>query len=491
MSGNSGADLTSMVDQLSSARVLCVGDVMLDRFVSGVVERVSPEAPVPVLRVQREEKMLGGAGNVARNVATLGGQAFLLTVVGDDDAGRLLAQSIKELPGLDGELIIDASRPTTEKIRYVAAGQQLLRADDEVSVPVDGAVSTSLVSSFEARLADCDVVVLSDYAKGVLTDRLLAELISAARAVGKIVVADPKSRNLKRYAGVDILTPNRLELAHATGHACADDQDIEAAGAQIVGECDVGALLVTRGDKGMTLLAQDVPAVHLGAQAREVYDVSGAGDTVVATLACSLAAGYGAEQAARLANQAAGIVVGKVGTAAIYARDLAAESHRLDLLRAGVQVVTLSAACDHVSRWREQGNSVGFTNGCFDLLHPGHIHLLKQAAAACDRLVVGLNSDASVRELKGEGRPVQNEAARSTVLASLEMVDLVIIFSEETPIELIRALQPDVLIKGADYQIDTVVGADLVQEYGGRILLAELAPGHSTTATLERLNEPD
>jgi D-beta-D-heptose 7-phosphate kinase/D-beta-D-heptose 1-phosphate adenosyltransferase len=469
------------------ARILVVGDVMLDRFVYGTVERISPEAPVPVVRVERESVMLGGAGNVARNVAGLGARATLLSLVGDDSAGHEVQALIASETALDADLVVEPGRPTTVKTRYVSGSHQLLRADRETARAVGELGLARLIAAFEAALDDHDVVVLSDYAKGVLSDEALPALIARADARGLPVIADPKHTDFTRYRGVSLIKPNRKELIAATRVPALDDGEIEVAARIVQADAGIPHVLVTRGERGMTLVGPDGALDHLPTRAREVFDVSGAGDTVLATLATAIAAGASPRAAAQLANLAAGIVVGKVGTAPIRLAELAAALAGGGVGTSAPKVVSADEAADIVAGWRALGLKVGFTNGCFDLIHPGHVSLLGQARAACDRLVVGVNTDESVRRLKGPTRPVQDETARATVLAALAPVDLVVPFAEHTPIELIRALRPDVLVKGADYTVETVVGADLVQSYGGRVLLAELSAGHSTTATIGRM----
>ena len=321
----------------------------------------------------------------------------------------------------------------------------------------------------------------------MLTPGVTAAVIKAAKAAGKPVIVDPKGTDYRRYRGADIVTPNRRELALASGLPVSDDTEIVAAARALIESCGLGAMVVTRSEDGLTVVTKDGRVRHLSAEAREVFDVSGAGDTVIATLAGAIGASIPLEEAAHLANLAAGVVVGKVGTAVVRRAELLAAYHHQEWAAGEAKVLPLEGAVDRVERWRCQGRRIGFTNGCFDLLHPGHVSLLQQARAACDRLVVGLNSDESVRRLKGDSRPVQTELARATVLASLASVDLVVIFGEDTPLTLIRALRPDVLVKGADYTVDRVVGAEFVQSYGGRVLLADLSAGHSTTATIARM----
>lgn len=481
------SDLAAAIERLKDAHVLCVGDVMLDRYVYGAVERISPEAPIPVLRMEREAAMLGGAGNVVRNLSALGAHVTFVSVVGNDQAGREISELVAAHDKHEPYLSVERGRMTTIKTRYVAGGQQLLRTDKETLVPLAASVADDLRRVALGAVSDAAVIVLSDYGKGVLTPELMRALIDAGKAQGRPVVVDPKGKDFSRYRGATVMTPNRAELAAATSMPVGTDAEIAAAARKLITECALESLLVTRGADGMTLFVRAGDPVHLPAEAREVFDVSGAGDTVVAMLAAALAAGVSLPDAARLSNVAAGIVVGKTGTAVATADEVFTALHTQDLLAAEGKVAAHDEALARVARWRKDGLSIGFTNGVFDLLHPGHVTLLAQAKAACDRLVVGLNSDASVKRLKGPTRPVQNESARSAVLASLAAVDLVTIFGEDTPLSLIEQIRPDVLVKGSDYTIATVVGADVVQGYGGRVILAELVPGHSTTGTIAKL----
>jgi D-beta-D-heptose 7-phosphate kinase/D-beta-D-heptose 1-phosphate adenosyltransferase len=490
----SHADLSALLAGLTGSRVLVVGDVMLDRFVYGTVDRVSPEAPIPVVRVTREQAMLGGAGNVLRNLTALGARAGLLALVGDDEAGRtitlLVATETGDEAGAIGVPIVERGRITTIKERTIAGAQQLLRVDRESLHAPSEAVRRRLLADAVEGLESAGCLVLSDYGKGVLGPDALEALLAAAAEAGRPVVVDPKGRDYAVYRGAQVLTPNRRELHEATGLPTGDDAGIEAAARRVIETCGVGAVLATRSEAGMTLVEADRPVLHLPARAREVYDVSGAGDTVVAVVASALAAGAALPAAAELANLVAGIVVGKVGTAVALPGEVLDEIHRHDgPSGAGPtpKLVARDTLLDHVAEWRRAGLTVGFTNGCFDLLHPGHVSLLRQARAACDRLIVGLNSDASVRRLKGPARPVQDEIARAAVLGSLADVDRLVVFNEDTPLALIEAIRPDVLVKGADYSVDQVVGAEVVQAAGGRVLLATLEPGHSTTGTLRRL----
>jgi len=480
----SDSDLLGILESFSRARVLVFGDVMLDRFIYGSVERMSPEAPVPVMSVERTSDLPGGAANVARNVAGLGGHAVLIGVVGVDEAADKLRERLAEVPSLEAQLVVDTGRPTTLKSRYIGERQQILRTDLESRESLSGAVTAAVLAQFRAALAETDIVVLSDYAKGVLCDGVVAEAIAAARAAGKQILVDPKSRSFLKYKGTTVLTPNRHELQGACGHECSTDEQVVAGALEILSQGICSTLVVTRGKDGMSIVRADGTATHMKTQASEVYEVTGAGDTAVAALAVGLAGGADIGEAVHLANTAAGIVVGKFGIATVTAGEIVAQ---LDDAHASRMRFALNAVQGMVHRWRQLGLRVAFTNGCFDLLHPGHISLLNQAKQTADRLVVGLNSDLSVRRLKGPGRPVQSAMARAMVLTSLKAVDAVVIFEEDTPRQLIAALQPDVLVKGADYTVESVVGADLVLARGGKVVLADLVPSQSTTNTIQRI----
>jgi D-beta-D-heptose 7-phosphate kinase/D-beta-D-heptose 1-phosphate adenosyltransferase len=479
-----------LLPRFPSVRILCVGDIMLDHFVYGTVERISPEAPIPVLKVTRETEMLGGAGNVARNIAALGARATLISVVGDDAPGHTISRLIAQEPNIEASLVTVPPRQTSLKVRHIAANQQMLRIDRETTEPLAADDENRLCQAFEVELPSAAVVILSDYAKGVLTPNVIRRICALARKHGKPVIADPKNNDFRRYEGVNILTPNAKELATATGMPVSDDRTAELAAARAVTTAALDAILVTRSEQGMTLSPKSGPAVHYPTQAREVFDVSGAGDTVIATLAVALASGAPLANAAALANIAAGIVVGKAGTAVVRPDELAQALQAEDLRGVGTKIRALQAAIDTVTTWRSRGLKVGFTNGCFDLVHPGHISLLAQARNQCDRLIVGLNTDNSVKRLKGPTRPINAEMARAVVLAALESVDMVILFDEETPVDLIKAVRPDVLVKGADYTIDKVVGGDFVMSYGGKVHLADLTPGQSTTSIVQRMATP-
>jgi D-beta-D-heptose 7-phosphate kinase / D-beta-D-heptose 1-phosphate adenosyltransferase len=483
-------ELADFVRHFADARVLVLGDIMLDRYVSGSSSRLSPEAPIPVLRPTSRRVTLGGAANVALNIATLGGQAALVGVIGDDDAGAEVSRLLRASAGIVPYLVTAAGRPTTAKTRFMVGMHQLLRFDEETTTPIDQATATDLLQQYADALSTADVVILSDYAKGVLSDAVLTGVLQQAKALGRTVIADPKRPDFTAYRGATVLTPNELEVRQATHIDAANDADADRAGRRALDDTGGDAVLVTRSEKGLTLVRQNHPALHLPTRAREVADVSGAGDTLVAALAVALGAGAALPEAAMLANITAGISVGKQGTATVSSEELLGVLHFEHLVVTDRKIATRGDAIQRAAAWRAQGLRVGFANGCFDLIHPGHVRLLTEARAGCDRLVVALNTDDSVKRLKGPTRPLQNETARAIVMASLAPVDLVTLFDEDTPLELIEALRPDVLVKGADYSVDQVVGAEQVQSWGGTVLLVQLQQGHSTSGTIRRMTEP-
>ena len=481
------AHLHALLEQIEGHRILCVGDVMLDRFIYGQVERISPEAPIPVLRIMRESTALGGSGNVVRNAVALGGHIDIIGAVGQDRAGYELAEQLAELPNVVSYIITDNNRPTTIKTRFVADGQQLLRADNEVNTTLSPQNEEQTLMRVKSAIDSCEVVVLSDYAKGVLTETVLRAIIDLCHEKKKPVLIDPKGRDFNRYRGAFMLTPNRKELHESTGIDIKTVEDAEKAARQLIETYDLNGVLAKLGGEGVCLVLKDQKAKHFHTTAREVFDVSGAGDTVVATMALALAGGLTPEDSAALANIAGSFVVGKAGTTAVSADELRQELLHGQSTRNQAKVFSLPAAAELADRWRKEGFKVGFTNGVFDLLHPGHLSLIRQARKECDRLIIGMNSDASVKRLKGEERPIQKEDARAAVLASLADIDGVVIFTEDKPLGLIESIRPDILIKGADYTVETVVGADLVQGWGGKIVLAKLVEGESTTSTIAKL----
>ena len=478
------------LDHLSSAppaRILVVGDLMLDRYMEGSVDRISPEAPVPVLRHTSSREMLGGAGNVAANIASLGGQVELVSLIGADSDGGKVRELLQDWSISGSGLVESPTRPTSVKTRFIAQGQQVLRHDWEETSAANQAEGKALLAAFGDRLAAADIVVLSDYGKGAASTEISTAVIQATRAAGKRVLVDPKHTHYRVYTGASAVTPNRKELAEASGMAISGDASVETACAKLIAECAFEAVLATRSEDGLSVIQAGQPPVHIPTEAQEVFDVSGAGDTVVAALALGLACGLDWPEAAALANAAAGVVVGKRGTAQVTLQEL--RDRRQRGAPSSGMIANREAAALQAQAWRKAGLRVGFTNGCFDLLHPGHLSLLTFARSHCDRLVVGVNDDASVARLKGPDRPVNSLESRATMLAALRQVDMVCGFPEDTPLELIGAILPNVLVKGADYTVETVVGADLVQAHGGKVLLAPLVDGQSTTNIIARMGQ--
>jgi len=482
-------DFEKRLQSIGQQTILCVGDLMLDDFVYGEVGRISPEAPAPVLAVKRNEIAIGGAGNVARNVASLGARCIFVGLVGDDEAGREVIARLQADPLIEPSLVVDRTRPTTRKVRFVSEhfSTHLLRADWEQAGPVDAEREGELLARALAALPRVGAVVLSDYAKGALTPRLLGEIIAAANKAGTPVIVDPKAADYSVYRGATVLKPNRKELAETTRMAVVSDDDVVAAAGKLNVDLGTQAVLCSLSDDGLMLVPARGAPIRVPAYPVKVKDASGAGDTVVAALAVMLAARADFEVAVRVANAAGAIVVGKRGTATVSAEELRHQVLPASTLASEDKVIydrTLLA--ERLAEWRRARLRIGFTNGCFDLLHRGHVKLMAQARAACDRLVVGLNSDGSVKRLKGPERPIQDVASRAEVLAALEAVDLVVVFEEDTPLELIRQVRPAVLVKGGDYTRDEVVGREIVEADGGEVILVDLVPGHSTTSMVAR-----
>lgn len=481
--------LQARLEVMAGCPVVAVGDIMLDRFVGGEVTRVSAEAPTPILALGEEASMLGAAGNVAHNLAALGARAALAGVVGVDAAAAEV-RALTERAKLRANLIPDASRPTTTKVRYVSAGQQLLRVDREVLAPVAGAVEEALVAAIGGFAGEARAILLSDYGKGAVTPRVVAACREAARSTGALLIVDSKARHFHLYGEADVVKPNAAELAFATGMPTATDAEVESALAHALEGNPCRAILVTRAANGMSLAERSKAVRHFRRPPPEVFDTAGAGDTALAALGLALASGASLEEASELALIASGVAVQKAGVATVLADEVLEAELAAQLAPSEAKIVTSEGMARAAARWRGGGLKVGFTNGCFDILHPGHVAYLNQARTWCDRLIVGLNTDASVRQAKGAGRPVNPLEARAVVLAALTCVDLVVPFDAPTPIALIGAARPDVLVKGGDYDLAGIVGADLVKSWGGDVRIADFIEGHSTTATLARVGKP-
>ena len=491
------AELIELVQRLGRPRVLVVGDVMLDRYVWGDAERISQEAPVVLLRADKREERLGGASSVATMLSALQADVSLVGVVGPDADGIRVRQILNGLHVDHAGVKVDDARPTTVKERYIGRAQhkhpqQMLRVDFETREPVSGEVEAGLYRAIEAEVHRADIVLASDYDKGVCTPVVMSAILNAAKRKGIRVVADPiRGRDYSKYRGCSSMTPNRLEAGMATGRNVGTPDEALAGARQLRDDLGLEAGIVTLDKDGMALAHRDGTEAIYPTRPRQVYDITGAGDMVLSVLGLALAAGADYPSAIRLANVAGGLEVEKIGVATVsreeILNDLLHSPAPADPQAASNKLRTIPRLLPELDARRRLGQKIAFTNGCFDILHLGHVQYLTEARAQADCLVVGLNTDASVRTLKGPGRPVNPEEARAAVLAGLAVVDYLILFGEQTPIELIKAVKPDVLVKGADYRKDQVVGADLVESYGGRVHLAGLRDGYSTTKLIQQM----
>lgn len=474
-----------MIPSLKSSRptILVVGDLMIDHYLWGKAERISPEAPVQVVDVADETTVLGGAGNVVNNLVALGAGVSVASAIGDDANGRELTLMLKSIGVKTEGLVTQPGRKTSKKSRIVASNQQILRYDKESKDHITEASERKILSAIEKDLFLYDIIILSDYGKGVITPALAQGVIALARGKGKKVLVDPKGHDYTKYRGAHLLTPNKKEAVEATGIAIKDDASLQEALLWLKRECDLDRSMITLSEDGIAIYDEKVKRFPTVAQ--EVYDVTGAGDTVIASIAFALSSGRTIDEAARFANLAAGVVVGKIGSATVTLDEIEAYEAMLHQSSSDAHIKSFEEIERIVSRCRAGGKRIVFTNGCFDILHVGHVKYLQEAKSFGDILIVGLNSDASVRELKGPTRPVNSEDDRAYILAALESVDYVVKFNDDTPYELIRMLRPDVLVKGGDYRGKTVVGT----EFAGELKLVDFVEGKSTTSTIMKIQE--
>lgn len=481
-------EVESLFTKARGVRALVIGDLMIDEYLWGKADRISPEAPVQVVDVVREELRLGGAGNVANNLVALGCAVTVCSVIGGDENGTIL-RHVFTGKGVDlSGLFEDPMRRTSKKSRVVAAHQQIVRIDRESRDPLSPEFEERIVAFIDGQVGNFDLIMVSDYLKGVLTDTVLTAIIGAGKKQGIPVVIDPKGSDYGKYRGATLLTPNRKEAELASGVRIVDDESLATAAGVLLREGNLDALLITRSEQGMSLFQSSGRSVQIPTVAREVYDVTGAGDTVLAVMGLVLASGRDFEVAARLANVAAGIAVGKLGTSTVSPLEIVNAVGR-DHRDSDAKIKNRDVLADIIEAERKEGKRTVFTNGCFDLLHVGHVKYLQKARSFGDLLVLGLNSDASVRRLKGDKRPLIGEADRAHLLAALDCVDYVVIFDEDTPLQLIESLRPMVLVKGADYSLESVVGRDVVEAGGGRVELVEFVDGRSTTSLIDTILE--
>lgn len=479
-------EVESFLSRLGSIRALVIGDLMLDEYVWGKTERISPEAPVQVVDVAREDLRLGGAGNVINNLVTLGCQVHVASVLGDDGDGRRLRGMLMGKGVIADGVLLAPGRTTSRKTRILASNQQMLRIDRESREPISPDQEDQLAAYVAMVAGNCQVILISDYLKGVLTEGLLQRVIALGRERGVPVVADPKGDDYRKYRGATLLTPNRKEAQTASGIAIVDEASLNMAGRKLRESLDLEALVLTRSEEGMSLFFRNGQGMHLPTEAREVYDVSGAGDTVLAVLGVGLGGGLALDEAARLSNVAAGVVVGKVGTSTVTPEEILEVIGRQHQ-DTDLKIKKRDALKLLLDDRRGRGKTIVFTNGCFDLLHVGHVKYLQKARQLGDLLVLGLNSDASIRRLKGPKRPLIGQEERAHILAALDCIDFVVIFDEDTPLELIDALRPHILVKGGDYTPEGVVGKKIVESYGGRVELIQFVDGRSTTNIIDKI----
>lgn len=469
--------------QNARPRILVIGDLMIDHYLWGGCERISPEAPVQVVDIARETTVLGGAGNVINNLVSLGAHVSVGGVIGDDENGEELRSMLHSINVESAGLVIQKGRKTSKKSRIIASNQQILRYDKESKEGIDKASERGIVSYVIDVIDTCDIVILSDYGKGVITDAVAGGVIAAARAAGKKVLVDPKGKDYRKYRGAYLLTPNKKEASEATGIVIKDDVSLRQALLSLKETCDLECSMITLSEDGIAIY--DSSMRRFPTVAKEVYDVTGAGDTVIASLSFALSSGFSIDEAAPFANHAAAVVVGKIGSATVTLDEIDEYESSLHQSTSDAHIKSQDEIASIAQRLKKEGKSVVFTNGCFDILHVGHVKYLQEAKSYGDVLIVGVNADSSVRALKGPSRPVNPENDRAYILAALESVDYVVMFSDETPFELIKSISPDILVKGGDYEGQAVVGAEFAKE----LRLVQFVDGKSTTATIARINE--
>jgi D-beta-D-heptose 7-phosphate kinase/D-beta-D-heptose 1-phosphate adenosyltransferase len=483
--------MASIIEDFSALKIMVVGDVMLDRYVFGEVNKISPEAPVQVLTVSREEVSPGGAANVANNLKSLGASVEIYGVIGDDPEGEKLLELLQRLEIRSKGIILDPKRPTTTKTRLIAGNQQVIRMDREVTEAIPGQVKDRILEAIIQSLGENppDGIIISDYAKGLVRRDLSTSIIQMAKEKGIFICIDPKGKDFTRYRGADAITPNQREAEEVCGFQLEGEESLQRAVQILIQQTEAQGVLITRGKNGISYYVREGKELKtISSDAREIYDVTGAGDTVVSTFTLAFIKSKSWEDSVKIANRAAGIVVGRIGAAAVTREELINSYEEKNQATKG-KLFEIGMLLTVISKHKAEGKKIVFTNGCFDLFHVGHLALLRQAKELGDVLIVGINSQDSVRRIKGNGRPFIPESERANIVAAIDCVDYVVVFSEDTPLELIRLIKPDVLVKGGDYSPEEVVGRDVVEGYGGRVSIVPLVEGVSTSLLADKIRK--
>ena len=476
-------NISENILSLLNTKIFCLGDLMLDKYIIGSTNRISPEGPIPVLDIEKEIKMLGGVGNVVRNLSTLSTETHLVSLIGNDKVSSEVEKQLNQI-NINKEIIKDSHRPTITKSRFIANNQQILRVDKEKRVSISSALEKKILNFSKKKILKTKAIIISDYNKGLLTENILRKIISFAKKYKKPIVIDPKSTNYEKYSGATILTPNINELESVSKKKLINDIDIVKAARKLISKFNFNYILVTRGKLGMILVSKK-NILKLEAEAKEVFDVSGAGDTVVSFLAAGLASSLKIEESVKIANIAAGIVVNKTGTSVAHLSEMLISINKNDYYLS--KVMNISELNKVVDFWSKKKEKIGFTNGCFDYLHPGHISLFQQAKKKCSKLIVAVNSDNSIKKNKGPLRPKQKLNTRLQVLNSIPFIDLIIVFSEQTPIKIIKKIKPDLLVKGSDYKENQIIGSKEVKKYGGKVLRASILKNFSSSIIIDEI----
>ncbi|PPR33728.1 MAG: Bifunctional protein HldE [Alphaproteobacteria bacterium MarineAlpha6_Bin4] len=479
MSKNISENILSLLNR----KIFCLGDLMLDNYIIGNTNRISPEGPIPILDIKKEVKMLGGVGNVVRNLSTLSTKTFLVSLLGNDSVAKIVEDKLDKI-NVDKNIIKDKSRPTTTKSRFISNNQQILRVDKEKTIPVDRIIEKKIFEVSRKQILKSDSVVISDYNKGLITKNILNKIINFSKKNKKPIVVDPKSTNFEKYKGATIITPNIKELEQVVKKKLDTDYEIINESKKLINKFNFSYLLVTMGNRGMILISKK-NSLKLDAEAKEVFDVSGAGDTVVSFIAAGMASSLKIESVVNIANIAAGVVVNKTGTSVAHLSEMLISANKSNYHLS--KVMTLAEVEKVINFWKSKKEKIGFTNGCFDYLHPGHISLLKQAKKKCSKLIVAVNTDSSIRKSKGPGRPKQKLNTRLNVLNSLPFIDLIISFSDKTPLDIIKKIKPNLLIKGSDYKESQIIGAKEVKKSGGKILRAKILNNFSSSIIIDEI----